>query len=400
MQIELKKIAFIFNGKTPSKDQQRESGFPVLKIKDIDDRGFFKGKFDSFIDNQFAEKLKGKYTRVGDTLILNAAHNSDYVGTKKCFVSEEFSDVLATGEWAVVRPNIERVIPRYLFFILNSPGFQFSLKNVVKGIHLYPKDLERIQVYCPSLEDQKRIVKVLDEADALRQKRKQVIGLLDDYMKSVFLEMFGQKSPGYESWQLVRLKEITKKSKGSMRTGPFGSDLLHSEFVDSGVAVIGIDNAVQNKFAWDQRRFITQKKYEKLKRYTLFPKDIIITIMGTVGRTAVIPEDIPLAINTKHLAALTLDHNLANPYFISYSMHSNPLVANQICHQGRGAIMTGLNLGIIKELQIKLPPVKKQNEFELILKKSEAIKHIMFVQLEELKNQFQALMQKAFKGEL
>lgn len=293
--------------------------------------------------------------------------------------------------------------PRFLFHYFASNYFQkqkdrLSIGATQKAIN--NDKFKEILIPELSFEDQKRIVKILDEADNLREKRKQAIELLDAHLKSIFWKMFGQVSTEFNSWQLTKLKDLVKRSKGSMRTGPFGSDLLHSEFVDSGVAVIGIDNAVQNKFAWDQRRFITQEKYKKLKRYTLFPRDVIVTIMGTVGKTAVIPEDIPLAINTKHLAALTLDDHLANPYFISYSIHSNPLVVNQISHNGRGAIMTGLNLGIIKDLQIKLPPVEKQNEFELILKKTESLKQKMLTQYEELENQFQALMQKAFKGAL
>ena len=290
---------------------------------------------------------------------------------------------------------------RYLYWFLFKyveKLRELSIGGVIKYIKL--NNLTDPLIPLPSLTDQKHIVNILDKANTLCDKRKQAFELLDEYLKSVFLKMFGETSPEYNSWKPVKFKELVKKSKGSMRTGPFGSDLLHSEFVDSGVAVIGIDNAVQNKFAWDQRRFITQEKYEKLRRYTLFPRDIIITIMGTVGRTAVIPKDIPLAINTKHLAALTLDDHLANPYFISYSIHSNPLVVNQISHKGRGAIMTGLNLGIIKDLQINLPPVEKQNEFELILKKTESLKQKMLAQSEELEKQFQALMQKAFKGTL
>lgn len=292
-------------------------------------------------------------------------------------------------------------IPKYLYYYLSSirekivgQSYGGAQKHISQGF------VKKLIVPLPLLGDQKRIVKILDEADTLRRKRNQAIELLDDYLKSMFLKMFGQELPGYESWRSTKLKDLVKKIKGSMRTGPFGSDLLHSEFVDSGIAVIGIDNAVQNKFAWDQRRFITEKKYEKLKRYTLFPRDVIITIMGTVGKTAVIPKDIPLAINTKHLAAFTLDEHLANPYFISYSIRSDPLVVNQISHTGRGAIMTGLNLGIIKNLQLKLPPVEKQNEFELILQKTETLKQNMLAQSEELENQFQVLMQKAFKGRL
>ena len=309
------------------------------------------------------------------------------------FCNEKFS---VSTDCLVALPKIE-VISKFVYYFLL--GNIWILEKGFKGAglkHISKTYISDIKILLPSIEEQKRIVKELDQADELRQKRKQSVVLLDEYLKSVFLEMFGSSAKGFEQWEDVKMYDLAKKEKGSMRTGPFGSDLKHSEFVDEGIAVIGIDNAVQNKFAWDQRRYITQEKYKKLKRYTLFPDDVIITIMGTTGRSAVIPGDIPLCINTKHLAAITLDRELANPYFISYSIHSNPLITDQINRKNRGAIMAGLNLGIIKDLKLKRPPVELQNRFEQMYKKVKALKLIMFTQSKELDTNFNALMQGAF----
>lgn len=266
--------------------------------------------------------------------------------------------------------------------------------------HISKAYINNIDVPLPLRVEQKRIVKTLDKAYGVSQKRKQAIKLLDEYLKSVFIELIRQSPGDNDQWKICRLEDLAKKEKGSMRTGPFGSDLKHSEFVDKGIAVIGIDNAVQNKFAWAQRRYITPEKYKKLKRYTLYPNDIIVTIMGTTGRSAVIPNDIPLAINTKHLVAITLDKTLANSYFISYSIHSDPSVIDQLNRSGRGAIMTGLNLGLVKALQFKLPPIALQNEFAEIHFRQEKLKQKMLNQSQELDIQFQAIMQRAFEGKL
>ncbi|MCP5053332.1 MAG: restriction endonuclease subunit S, partial [bacterium] len=128
--------------------------------------------------------------------------------------------------------------------------------------------------------------------------------------------------------------------------------------------------------------------------------DVIITIMGTTGRTAVIPKNIPLAINTKHLAAITLDTQISNPYFISYSIHSDPFILNQIKIRNRVAIMSGLNLTIIKELKIYLPPLNQQVRFASMLEKIENQKKKMQYSLDKLNNVFHSLLQRAFKGEL
>jgi len=267
--------------------------------------------------------------------------------------------------------------------------------------HIVKKDFENHKIPLPPLEDQKRIASILTRAEKLIAKRKESIQLLDELLKSTFLEMFGPTAKDFDTWPIIEIKDLAAKYKGSMRTGPFGSNLLHSEFSETGdVAVLGIDNAVQNAFVWKEKRYISMDKYATLKSYRIFPEDIIITIMGTTGRSAVIPLDVPLAINTKHLAAITLDREQANPYFLSYSIHSNSFIENQLTRRNRGAIMNGLNLGLIKETKIHKPPIELQNLFSSLLKKVESIKSRYQKSLSELENLYGSLSQRAFKGEM
>ncbi len=156
---EIKTFGSAFNGKTPSKEEQRSEGLPILKIRDIDEDGNFRGVFESFVDPIFYEKHSKKKLKIGDTIILNAAHNSDYVGSKNAFIPPELDGVVATGEWLIVRVNGAN--PTYINHFLKSPPGKKSLRNCVKGIHLYPKDVERIKVPLPPLADQKRIAYLL-----------------------------------------------------------------------------------------------------------------------------------------------------------------------------------------------------------------------------------------------
>jgi len=189
-----------------------------------------------------------------------------------------------------------------------------------------------------------------------------------------------------------------------MRTGPFGSQLLHGEFVDDGIAVLGIDNVVLNEFGWSRRRYITEEKYKALSRYKVYPGDVLISIMGTCGRCAIVPEGIETAINSKHLCCVTLDQKKCLPSFLhGYFLYHNR-ARDYLSDQTKGSIMDGLNMGIIQELPVMLPTLEIQ---QLISSKIESLRDEMnqleniyrqkIAALDELKK---SLLHKAFAGEL
>ncbi len=295
--------------------------------------------------------------------------------------------------------DLKKVFTKYVFYYLS--GNIHLLENGFKGAglkHISKDYLQKIEIPLPSLSEQKAIAQKLDKAQEIIHYNEKIIAQYDALTQSLFLDMFGSNSPNYIFWEETKIEDIALKAKGSMRTGPFGSDLLHSEFVDNGIAVLGIDNAVNNKFEWNQRRFITEEKYSKLQRYRVYPSDIIITIMGTIGRVAVVPENIGIAINTKHLAAITLNQKIVNPEFIAYTLYSDKNVLSQIRQNGKGAIMTGLNLSIIRSLRFKLPPIELQNQFAERVKAIERQKQLTQESLDQSKALFNSLLQQSFKN--
>ena len=258
----------------------------------------------------------------------------------------------------------------------------------------------------PPRSEQRRIVGILDEAfDGIATAKANAERSLKNaraLIQPTFTTIL--KSLDQTHWHKSTVEGAAKAEKGSMRTGPFGSDLLHGEFVDEGIPVLGIDNAVQNRFVWNERRYITPQKFSELSRYQVRPRDVLITIMGTCGRCAIVPEDIPPAINSKHLCCITLDRRKCLPEFLHAYFLYHPTAQEFLSKKAKGAIMAGLNMGIIKELPLLLPPIEEQR---IVVKKVtkvresaenlESLYQRKLAALDELKK---SLLHRAFSGQL
>jgi type I restriction-modification system DNA methylase subunit len=170
-----------------------------------------------------------------------------------------------------------------------------------------------------------------------------------------------------KNWNFVKLWEITPKTSGSVKIGPFGSSLKKDELRLQGeVKTIWIENIINNEFSWNFQRYITKEKYHELREFTVRPNDVVITMMGTVGKVAVIPKDIGEAIISSHLLKITLDHNRCLPKYLYYYLMSD-FIKRQIIRESHGIVMQGLNTKIVKSLLVKLPPREEQEKIVTIL---------------------------------
>ena len=308
---------------------------------------------------------------------------------------------IASGEWIIFRD--ERIWPQYLRWLLVGDVFHSAFMRTVSGVggsllRARPAEVFKIQILVPPLAEQKRIAGILDAADALRAKRREARAQLDTLLQSTFLDMFGELTGN--GWKMVTVEDVARNKNGAIRTGPFGSQLLHNEFVGEGIRVLGIDNAVANVFREGKPRFITPQKYEQLRRFTVKPGDVLITIMGTCGRCAVVPEDVGVAINTKHLCCITLDREKCLPEFMHTYFLEHPLARRYLVRSAKGAIMAGLNMGIIKALPIPVPPLDLQHRFAAIVESVEQQRARQRAHLAELDTLFASLQSRAFRGDL
>ena len=348
----------------------------------------------------------GKKVKAGSLIICTASGSKSHLG-KVAYIDDDYGYAFG-GFMGMVTPKNE-LNSKFLFHLMTSPAYKDFIAAVSDGANINNlkfDDLRQFEIPFPPLPEQQRIVTLLDEAfDGIATARAHAEQNLQNARELVGIGFQAiTESLGRAQWPTQQVDALTASHKGAMRTGPFGSQLLHSEFVDDGIAVLGIDNAVANEFRWDRRRYITPEKYQQMGRYRVFPGDVLITIMGTCGRCAVVPDDIPVAINTKHLCCITLDREKClSEYLHIYFLH-DLTARDYLTAHAKGSIMAGLNMGIISELPVRLPSLEVQAEivdrFAALSAENQRLESIYQQKLTALDELKKSLLAQAFSGAL
>ena len=176
--------------------------------------------------------------------------------------------------------------------------------------------------------------------------------------------------------------------------GPFGSSLKKHELLNEGeIKTLWIENIVDNKLNLNYKKFITKEKYQELKNFTIKENDVVLSMMGTIGRVAIIPNDIGTTIITSHLLKITLDQKKCLPVFLQYYFLSD-FAKNQLKRESRGIVMQGLNTEIVKSLKIALPPINEQQKIAYILSNVDELKQKIEQLIEQTQRLKRGLMQR------
>lgn len=361
-------------------------GLPVFSI--TKHAGFVPSA--EFFKKQVFSKDLSTYKRVEESQFAYATIHLDEgsigVAPTACLISPMYT---------VFEVDESRIDRSYLLRYLKSPRALTQYARLGRGsVHrrksISLEALGELVVPLPDLAEQRRLASQLDRVDAALSRRLLAESLLEALPEALFLESFSSRRAA------ATVDEVACTARGSIRTGPFGSQLLHSEFVNEGIAVLGLDNVVGNQFRWAERRYITEEKYVQLKRYTVRPGDVLISIMGTCGRCVVVPERIPTAINTKHICAITVNTTRVLPEYLRACFLWHPESRHHLALRAKGSIMDGLNMGIIKEMPLPVPSLDEQATFVRRLRLAERAQKGASGTHEQIRQLSAALQQRAF----
>lgn len=281
--------------------------------------------------------------------------------------------------------------PFFVFKFLQTKAEYLKRKSTGATIkHINRKSLEQIEVPEMPIAYQQHIANILSKAENLIAQRKESIALLDEFLKSTFLEMSGDPILNKKGWPLERLDNLAKLERGRFSPRPRNNPIYY----------IG-------NYPFIQTGDISKSEY-RLKSYTQtlneigievskeFKKGtIVIAIVGaTIGATAILEIDV---YATDSIIGITADKTKTNEQFLEFTLRFWKPVLLSIAPE---AARANINLGILNKLKFPVPPIKLQTQFAQIVEKTEALKAQYQQSLQELENLYGSLSQQAFNGEL
>lgn len=324
-----------------------------------------------------------------DEILCIAEDGSDWSFNKKCtYIMKEKCWV--NNHTHVVTPK-EGVVVQYLSYYLNYIDLSNKITGTTRG-KLTKSALNDIDIYLPDYDNQQKVANVLDKAQELIDKRKEQIEACDELIKSLFYHMFGSISINPYNYKMVYLEDVCNK----ITDGKHGGCILEK---DTGYYFVGAREIYDGKIHYETAQEILSSEFEKdYKRCNIENGDFVIVNTGaTIGKTAIANSELTCkTLLQKSVALLKVKKDLITSKFLQYCyiINSDMYVVKSASAQ------PNLLLSRIRKTQIYLPPLQLQNEFAQKVEKIEQQKQLLEQSLTELENNFNSLMQRAFKGEL
>lgn len=401
---ELPNLVFFQEGPGVRNNQYTDSGVKLLNVANLKDGNVYLDNTDRYISE---EEAYGKYSHFlvdeGDLIIASSGIKVEYFDKKMGFAKKEHLPLCmntSTIRFKTLDDNILDI--EYFAYFLKTNYFKKQISRLITGsaqLNFGPSHLKQIKVILPPIETQKKIVEALDKAQELIDKRKEQIEVLDELVKSRFIEMFGSPKSNPNNFDVVKFNDITDYigDIGSNGANSVISANLKMTDTEDYALMVRTLNFTSNDFE-NNVKYVSKEVYDFFKKSQVFGGELIFNKIGSAGINFVMPylnRPVSLGLNqimvrTNEKVNITYLHTLLNT---DYGKH-------QIGTRVQGAVTKSITKGAIKEIPIILPPIELQNEFADFVKQVDKLKSQMESGLKELEDNFNSLMQKAFKGEL
>lgn len=290
-----------------------------------------------------------------------------------CITEDNVDCIYSTGFY-VIKPK-KSVLTEYLYWLFNSSNFNRNKDKLCKGATqkaLNNEGLKKIAIKkLPTIEEQKNIVSKLNKISNLINSKMKQLELLDEVIKSQFVEMFEN-----ENYPKKTLNELTNKITDGSHNPPTG--IAENE----GYMMLSSQNIINNSLNYENVRFLKKEDFEKENlRTNLNRGDVLLTIVGTVGRTAIITDETNITLQ-RSVAVLKPTKEINSIYLVG-AINSDDVI-RQLNKGAKGVAQKGIYLNDIKKILIAAPPIELQNQFADIVKQIDKQKFESEIELRKI----------------
>ena len=381
--LSLKEVANFINGKAFKPTDWSEQGIPIIRIQNLNglDKPFnyWAGPLEKEVNVKRNDLLLAWSGTPGTSFGAHIWRGGAAVLNQHIF-RVDLKENLVTKEWA------KFVINAQLNTLIGMAHGGVGLQHVTKGM------VEGLEIPVPPLPEQRRIAAILDQADALRAKRREALAQLDSLTQSIFIEMFGDPVTNPLKIKVVQLSEITTRITDGVHQKP--------NYTEDGVPFISVKNITSGVLKFESCKFISLEDHKKFtKRCRAEYLDILYTKVGaTYGRPALVNTHDEFSLYVS-VCLIKPERTLVDSYFLCSAL-GTAAIKNQADSRIKGIGVPDLHLDQIQKLLIPLPTLDEQRKFSERVAAVQSQKDLHHASLSELDNLFASLQHRAFRGEL
>ncbi|SMY34953.1 restriction endonuclease subunit S [Photobacterium andalusiense] len=369
----------------------KEAGDTLIKYIDLSsvDKDS-KRIIDDEVQELFGSKAPSRARQLvseKDILVATVRPNLNGVAS----VPGEFEGATASTGYCVLRVNEELLDSKYLFYWVQTELFVNNMISKASGAN-YPAVSDKIikdsKIPLPPLEEQKRIAAILDKADAIRQKRKQAIDLADEFLRSVFLDMFGDPVMNPKGWEVEKFANVGSLDRGKSKHRPRNDPKLLG-----GLHPLVQTGDVANSKGYLRSYTSTYSDFGLAQSKKWPAGTLCITIAANIAKTGILTFD---ACFPDSVVGFTPNSKTTTEYVQAWiSFLQKILEAN-----APESAQKNINLAILRDLDMPVPPISEQKKFTMIVEKVNSILNRTRVSEESKEQLFNSLSQKVFSGQL
>jgi type I restriction enzyme, S subunit len=312
-------------------------------------------------------------------------------------IDKELDGIIVSTGFSVHRPLENRLLGEYFLHFLKHESFHRQKNKFCTGAiqsAISNSGIEKIFVPIPDFEDQPYIANLLSKAENLISQRKESLRLLDDFLKSTFLEMFGNPLNNPKGWYNDTLDSFCEEIVDCPHETP------EYEINNTGFYCVRSSDILDGYIDLSETKFVSVETYnQRIIRHEPKAGEVIYTREGgRLGNAARVPYGKNVCLGQRMMLFIA-DCNYASNEFI-WALLNNDSFKKLVTSLSGGGAAPRINIGQLKKIRTIRPPVALQNQFTEIVKKTESIKSEYQQSLQELENLYGSLSQMAFKGEL